>query len=335
VLRVREGLVRISVQFPMKTESENVLRSLPFAVAAAPRGKQMGITISIARSVARQRAEVRRFLDSQLPRLRRDLGCGMCDRNIDHRLCGATRNFFRVTLIRISAGTLDTGNLWSALKNVQDEVAAWLGIDDSARSPASWRVAQQKGPTKTYAVRIEIEDDDPDQREVHRIVGPTIARLGPVVGDKTEMTKLNEAYRREVMMDEPLPSWDGASGFGRATATRHGGLVAQVARGLGLTEKALRTLAPIKCRYLDRSDRRAAEQAPLVFRKAYFVAAEDGDDITLEELTGSIFEALTPPPRIRKSGRVLVRRLDDHPALGEHWIYEAAPSAARQGDARR
>lgn len=58
------------------------------------------------------------------------------------------------------------------------------------------------------------------------------------------------------------------------------------------------------------------------------MAAEDDDDITLEELTGPLFDANEPPPRIRKGGRVLVRRLDDHPALGEHWLYEAALSAA-------
>lgn len=281
--------MKVSVQFPLKVESENVLRSLPMVVAnvAAKRGRgaAIGIAQSIANKVKKQRREIRMILDSQLPRLRRELV------ELGDEQAVTRPNFFRVTIIRISAGTLDTDGLAGALKHVRDEVAAWLGIDDSARSPASWRVGQQKGPPKGYAVRIEIEDDDPETREVHKIVGGPIAKLGPVVGDVLHAP-------RNVMCehcDKPAPRGSICHGPN------------------GERERV----------------RGKAQQAPLVFRKSYFVAAEDGDKLTLEELIGPLFEAHEPPPRIRKSGRMLVRRQDHHPALGEHWIYEAAPSAAR------
>lgn len=311
--------MKVSVQFPIKLPTENELRSFPMVVAhvAAKRGAgaARGVAISIEQRVRKQRAEVRRYLDSQLPRPKRELLVGI-SQTPPHAV--TRENFYRVTLIRISAGTLDTDGLEGTLKLVRDEIAAWLGIDDSARSPASWRYAQQKGPTKTYAVRIEIEDDDPDPREVHRIVGPTIERLGPVVGLPGE---------------EPTWNWETFEKVAYRRAKPGARSVAGVARGLGMTTAQLRAMAPLKCQEIERRG-----QAPLVFRKAYFVLAEDGDDITLEELTGPTFEALLPPPRIRKSGRVLVRRLDDHPALGEHWIYEAAPSVApppRRAEARR
>lgn len=78
--------------------------------------------------------------------------------------------------------------------------------------------------------------------------------------------------------------------------------------------------------------RKPLEQAPLIFRRSYYAPPgqdEDADEVSLEELIGPLFEVEQPPPRIIKGGRMLQRRQDFHPALGEHWIYEAAPGAAR------
>lgn len=291
--------MKVSVQFPLKTESENVLRSLPMVVAnvAAKRGRgaAIGIAQGIANRVKKQRAEVRRYLDSQLPRLKREVLSGEeVPIDIERQREGRDRfralkrpNRFRVTIVRISAGTLDTDGLHGALKHVRDEVAAWLGVDDGPRSPAIFQTAQQKGPQKVYAVRIEIEDDDPDPREVHRNVGPPIAKLGPVMRDG-EPPSLFTSARRMVSTRRPLASHD-----------------------------------------------EIIVQEQIIFRRSFYEPAERqdaaSDERTLVELTGEAFAVETPAPRIRIKGRVYERRQDHDPALGEHWIYEAAPSAAPAG----
>lgn len=302
--------MKLSVQIPLKTESENTLRSLPFAVANAPASKRMGMAIGIANRVKKQRAAVRLVLDSQLPRLPKVLLAPAAD-------VGPYGNFYRVRLIRISAGVLDDDGLRGALKAVRDEVAAWLGVDDGPRAPVRFAYAQQKGPAKVYAIRIEIEDDDPDPREVHRIVGPPIARLGPV-------------------MEEGAHPIDQGLGGKLPPRRQPGSTVGIVARGLGMTEKALRTLAPMKCRALDRSDKRVAEQqTPLVFRRAFYALPEEqtADELTLRELT-ALPGGDEPPDRLRIAGRLYVGRLETDPALGEFWIYEAAPSAAPASEER-
>lgn len=296
--------MKVSVQFPLLTKSENILRSLPFVVANAAPGKARGIAHSIANGVKKQRAQVRMMLDSQLPRLRR---------YVLPPVAGVAPygNFYRVTLIRISAGELDTDGLAGSLKAVRDEVAAWLGVDDSARAPASWRVGQQRGPREVHAVRIEIEDDDPDQREVHRIVGGPIAKLGPIVGDVAHAPRGTEPQR-----------WPwGLIGATPAPLDQH---------SRENTGDRMHAPAPRPRRQWD--PRKPLEQAPLVFRRSYYAPSgqdEDADEETLEELTGRLFEVLDPPAKIIKGGRLLLRRKDFHPALGEHWIYEEAPSAAR------
>lgn len=300
--------MKLSVQFPMHTKS-----SSPNSRFAHPMAK--------ANAVKRERGQVRLILDSQLPRLRQHVAPPDVDpRDLDAVRAAReegrlARNFFRVTIVRIGAGLLDDDNVHGAVKAVRDEIAAWLGIKDDHAAPASWKVAQQKCPAGFHAVRIEIEDDDRDTREVHKILGPAIPKLGPVIGDvrherRTVMGMLNEAYRREVAGERaPAPT------------------VASVARGLGMTAAQLRAMAPLKCAEIDRM-----KQARLVFRRSYYAPPgqdEDADEVTLDELTGPLFEVDQPPPRIIKGGRVLLRRQDFHPALGEHWIYEAAPSAAR------
>ncbi len=60
-----------------------------------------------------------------------------------------------VRLTRISPGKLDSDNLASALKAVRDGVADWLGVNDGDER-VTWLYAQERGPAKTYRVRVEI-----------------------------------------------------------------------------------------------------------------------------------------------------------------------------------
>ena len=61
-----------------------------------------------------------------------------------------------VTLTRVSPGTLDEhDNLPSAFKHCVDQIAAWLGVDDSDRR-VQWRYAQQKCKRGDFGVIVEI-----------------------------------------------------------------------------------------------------------------------------------------------------------------------------------
>lgn len=52
---------------------------------------------------------------------------------------------WRVRLVRLAPQTLDTGNLWYALKGVQDVVAELLGLKSDAEGEgAYWTVAQER-----------------------------------------------------------------------------------------------------------------------------------------------------------------------------------------------
>ena len=46
--------------------------------------------------------------------------------------------------VNLAAKQLDDDNLSSAFKAVRDAVAAWLGVDDSPRSPVRWKYAQER-----------------------------------------------------------------------------------------------------------------------------------------------------------------------------------------------
>lgn len=70
-------------------------------------------------------------------------------------LFGIGISFRSVRMVRLAPSNgLDQGNLWNALKAVQDEIAAHLGIDDGPKSPASWAVGQER--SKAYGVRVEL-----------------------------------------------------------------------------------------------------------------------------------------------------------------------------------
>lgn len=61
-----------------------------------------------------------------------------------------------ITLTRIAPRLLDTDNLAGALKAVRDGVADALGIDDGSPR-VTWRVEQERGAAKEYAVRISLD----------------------------------------------------------------------------------------------------------------------------------------------------------------------------------
>lgn len=62
-----------------------------------------------------------------------------------------------VLLTRIGPKQLDKDNLASALKAVQDEVAAFLGVDDNPDSGVTFDYSQHPG-SKDYAVLVEVSD---------------------------------------------------------------------------------------------------------------------------------------------------------------------------------
>jgi hypothetical protein len=49
-----------------------------------------------------------------------------------------------VTLTRVGAGEADSDNLWASMKGFRDQVAAFLGCDDSRRAPIVWEYRQRK-----------------------------------------------------------------------------------------------------------------------------------------------------------------------------------------------
>lgn len=93
----------------------------------------------------------------------------------------------RLTITRIAVGTLDHGNLVGGLKAVEDEIAAWLGLDDRS-DRITWRRLQQRckggsiriGDTRvpTYqGLRIEVVDLEVGA-DVVRLVGPSPTLIG-------------------------------------------------------------------------------------------------------------------------------------------------------------
>jgi len=87
----------------------------------------------------------RSVIKNRIGQVRKDFGLGYSSR------------IYIVTLTRIAPRYLDDDNLPRSFKAIRDGVADALGTDDSARSNLRWRYAQEKGPPKRYAVRIQIE----------------------------------------------------------------------------------------------------------------------------------------------------------------------------------
>ena len=83
-----------------------------------------------------------------------------------------------VTITRVSPRALDTAGLASALKGVEDEVAAWLGVDDGQAERAGqvlWIKTWERA-SKTNAVTIEVEPLAPGLVEAAR-AHPTLVKL--------------------------------------------------------------------------------------------------------------------------------------------------------------
>lgn len=63
---------------------------------------------------------------------------------------------YTINLTRVAPRSLDTDNLARSFKAIRDGVADALEIDDGSKR-LTWNYAQEKGPPKKYAVRIEIQ----------------------------------------------------------------------------------------------------------------------------------------------------------------------------------
>lgn len=94
---------------------------------------------------------------------------------VQPHLFGIGISFRDVHMVRIAppqSNGLDEGNLWNALKGVQDELAAHLGIDDGPSSPATWSVANERG--SAYGVRVELRME---RRPDWKVLRDAIARV--------------------------------------------------------------------------------------------------------------------------------------------------------------
>lgn len=64
---------------------------------------------------------------------------------------------WHVTITRVAPRSLDDDNLSGSAKAVRDEIAKWMGFDDSKKSPITWGYAQRKGSKPgEYACEIVI-----------------------------------------------------------------------------------------------------------------------------------------------------------------------------------
>jgi hypothetical protein len=62
----------------------------------------------------------------------------------------------KVTITRVSAGTLDTDGLAASLKSIRDGLADYFGVGDGATDPITWHYAQRKGKRGEYAVEVDL-----------------------------------------------------------------------------------------------------------------------------------------------------------------------------------
>ncbi len=62
-----------------------------------------------------------------------------------------------ITLMRISPRLLDSDNIEGAFKHIRDGIADAFGVDDSPRSPVTWRYGQRKGSPARAEISIDSE----------------------------------------------------------------------------------------------------------------------------------------------------------------------------------
>lgn len=80
---------------------------------------------------------------------------GIAHMSVKHHRCKPPLPVI-VTLIRLSAGTLDSDNLQGAMKHVRDGVADAFGVADNDPRIA-WRYDQERTKRGVYGVRIQME----------------------------------------------------------------------------------------------------------------------------------------------------------------------------------
>ena len=73
---------------------------------------------------------------------------------LDKKWC-AKQNQFAVKITRIAPKKLDSDNLAISSKAIRDGIADAIGIDDGS-DKYTWSYAQESGPPKHYAVRVEL-----------------------------------------------------------------------------------------------------------------------------------------------------------------------------------
>ena len=109
-----------------------------------------------------------------------------------------------VTLVRIASSYGDDDGLSGGdLKHVRDAVADRCGLDDRDRR-IEFKYLQQAAPRGTWAVRIEIDDDEPGSSE-ERILGGVPDRLGAprsrvCRGDKSDVPKEPKTSRKQAAL---------------------------------------------------------------------------------------------------------------------------------------
>lgn len=85
-----------------------------------------------------------------------------------------------VTLTRIAPRSLDSAGLQSALKGVEDQVAAWLGVDDGRAERAErvlWVKHNEKAGVREYGGRIEIATIDVAAVKAAAAAHPVLAAI--------------------------------------------------------------------------------------------------------------------------------------------------------------
>lgn len=105
-------------------------------------------------------------------------------------LFGIGISFRGVRMVRLAPSEgLDTGNLWNALKAVQDEIAAHLGVDDGPDSPVTWEVDQER--SAAYGVRIEFRKERAKSRDEYAAMERRLAAVLAHIRDSSESAAAN------------------------------------------------------------------------------------------------------------------------------------------------
>lgn len=105
-----------------------------------------------------------------------------------------------VRLTRISAGTLDSDGVRSALKSVRDAIASLMGVDDNEAGEelVAFRYKQERGPRGEYAVRVEFlpyVNEAALLREAHAVIAGLVYTQNEQI-TAVEWAKANDVERQ-------------------------------------------------------------------------------------------------------------------------------------------